>query len=99
MNMHGDQQFRKFHKNGMPKKGKKHNSHGCTFSHSQRLQSAKKQTKEALNNASIIDQDDNFAFIIGYTSGGAAYGLRWDEADAEIFSDGCQDGKIVRWQE
>jgi len=29
------------------------------------------------------DQDDVFAFIAGYTSGGAAYGVRWDELDDE----------------
>jgi len=28
-------------------------------------------------------QDDNFAYIAGYTSGGAPYGLRWDELDDE----------------
>jgi len=27
------------------------------------------------------DQDENFACIIGYTSGGAPYGLTWDEWD------------------
>ena len=27
------------------------------------------------------DQDNNFAVIIGYTSGGAPYGLSWDEWD------------------
>lgn len=26
-----------------------------------------------------IDQDENFAYIVGYTSGGAPYGLTWDE--------------------
>jgi hypothetical protein len=35
-------------------------------------------------------QDDNFAYIIGYTSGGAPYGLTWEEMpkeDAEDFND------------
>ena len=27
------------------------------------------------------DQDERFAFIVGYTSGGAAYGLTWEEWD------------------
>ena len=27
-------------------------------------------------------QDDNFAFIVGYTSGGAPYGITWEEWDA-----------------
>ncbi|MCB0190385.1 MAG: hypothetical protein KDJ65_00425 [Anaerolineae bacterium] len=26
-----------------------------------------------------LDQDEHFAFIIGYTSGGAPYGLTWEE--------------------
>lgn len=26
--------------------------------------------------------DDEFAFIAGYTEGGAPYGMRWDDADA-----------------
>lgn len=26
-----------------------------------------------------FDQDDTFAFIVGYTSGGAPYGITWDE--------------------
>ncbi len=28
-----------------------------------------------------FDQDEHFAFIIGYTSGGAPYGLTWEEWD------------------
>lgn len=27
------------------------------------------------------DSDDEFAFIAGYTEGGAPFGIRWDEAD------------------
>jgi hypothetical protein len=27
------------------------------------------------------DSDENFSFIAGYTSGGAAYGLTWEEYD------------------
>ena len=30
-----------------------------------------------------IDSDDTFAFIAGYTSGGAAYGIRWEDSDLE----------------
>lgn len=26
-----------------------------------------------------VDYDDSFAYIVGYTSGGAAYGLTWEE--------------------
>lgn len=27
------------------------------------------------------DQDDNFSYIVGYTSGGAPYGVTWEEWD------------------
>ncbi len=41
--------------------------------------------KEAKLNGHLegIDQDENFAYIVGYTSGGAPYGLTWDELDDE----------------
>ena len=29
-----------------------------------------------------FDQDEHFAFIVGYTSGGVPYGLTWEEWDA-----------------
>ncbi len=29
----------------------------------------------------IQDQDENFAFIMGYTSGGAPFGVTWEEWD------------------
>jgi hypothetical protein len=38
----------------------------------------KKAEKLALENP---DQDENFAFIAGYTSDGAPYGITWDEWD------------------
>ena len=42
----------------------------------------KKAEKLALENP---DQDDNFAFIAGYTSGGAPYGITWEEwEDLEV---------------
>jgi hypothetical protein len=41
---------------------------------------AKKQKKaEKLLPPENLDQDDNFAFIAGYTNGGAPYGITWDE--------------------
>ena len=30
----------------------------------------------------MFESDDFFAVIIGYTSGGAPYGLTWEEAEA-----------------
>jgi hypothetical protein len=34
---------------------------------------------EARERALGIDQDEHFAFIMGYTSGGAPYGITWEE--------------------
>ena len=39
----------------------------------------KKQQAEYLP----FDQDENFYYIAGYTSGGAPYGITWDEASEE----------------
>ena len=33
--------------------------------------------------ARFIDSDETFAFIAGYTSGGAAFGTRWEELEEE----------------
>ena len=38
----------------------------------------KKHVKKAVE-ASPLDQDDTFFFIAGYTSGGAPYGVTWEE--------------------
>ena len=31
------------------------------------------------------DSDENFSFIAGYTSGGAPYGLTWDEYNPNLY--------------
>ncbi len=31
-----------------------------------------------------IEQDENFSFIAGYTSGGFPYGSPWEETDDEL---------------
>lgn len=36
-----------------------------------------------------VEQDDNFSFIAGYTSGGFLYGNPWEETDDEL--DGVED--------
>ena len=44
---------------------------------------AKRRKKKQIVNQEIkynTDQDDTFYFIAGYTSGGAPYGIPWDEA-------------------
>jgi hypothetical protein len=35
-----------------------------------------------LENVSGIEQDEHFAFIVGYTPGGAPYGITWEEWEA-----------------
>ena len=35
-----------------------------------------------LESVSGIEQDDHFAFIVGYTPGGAPYGVTWEEWEA-----------------
>lgn len=54
--------------------------------HKQHLQNRKKKKrlqKEAKNEIRNLDQDDQFFFIAGYTSGGAPYGVTWDEMGLE----------------
>lgn len=49
------------------------------------LTEQKRKKKEEKMNVHLqgIDQDEHFAYIAGYTSGGAPYGLSWDELDEE----------------
>lgn len=44
-----------------------------------------KKTKRKIynNNEFEIEQDENFSFIAGYTSGGFPYGTTWEETDME----------------
>lgn len=44
---------------------------------------AQKQHKiEERNLNTAVESDEHFAYIVGYTSGGAPYGLRWEELPA-----------------
>ncbi|MEO7316007.1 MAG: hypothetical protein ABIW47_12530 [Ginsengibacter sp.] len=52
----------------------------------QRLASKLKRDKES-NSSSLFDSDENFAYIIGYTSGGAPYGVAHEEMNIENQSD------------
>lgn len=38
----------------------------------------RKKQEENFND--YIDSDENYYFIVGYTSGGAPYGITWEEA-------------------
>ena len=50
-----------------------------------RLQTAGKTRREgkAESPDENPDQDENFYFIAGYTSGGAPYGITWEQAEEE----------------
>ena len=49
-----------------------------------RAKEEKKREKELVNiSESCIDRDNTFYFIAGYTSGGAPYGLTWEEMGLE----------------
>lgn len=52
---------------------------------------ARRQTKQKCLDDELTDSDsdDTFAYIIGYTSGGAPYGVRWEEI--ENCQCGCGD--------
>lgn len=43
------------------------------------MQRKKQEKKQAEELETFIERDENFAFIVGYTSGGAAYGLTWEQ--------------------
>ena len=45
----------------------------------ERRKRRKQKKAEAMQQSFNSDQDDNFFFIAGYTSGGAPYGITWDE--------------------
>ncbi len=38
-----------------------------------------KETEKEAETGDIFGQDDHFAFIVGYTSGGVPYGITWEE--------------------
>jgi hypothetical protein len=51
-------------------------------------QRARRKEKDA--GGALCDWDAEFAFIAGYTEGGAPYGIRWDELDEEPARDRAQ---------
>ncbi|MBN1121815.1 MAG: DUF2695 domain-containing protein [Anaerolineae bacterium] len=67
-----------------------------TIERQRELRRQKKQER-TLEPFEGIDQDDHFAYIVGYTSGGAPYGLTWeewttleDEADEDMGEPGAR---------
>lgn len=53
----------------------------------QRRNRRRKQKALKEQEASNRDQDDNFFFIAGYTSGGAPYGVTWEQMGMEPWGD------------
>ena len=52
-----------------------------------RLEQKRKSQEESFSADISCDSDETFAFIAGYTSGGAPYGVTWGEmedADGEV---------------
>lgn len=43
----------------------------------------KKRTDDKSESAGLLEQDENFYFIAGYTDGGFPYGITWEEYEAE----------------
>lgn len=46
-----------------------------------------KKAEEESELLDILDSDDTFSFIAGYTSGGAPYGTTWEECDDDDSDD------------
>ena len=42
----------------------------------------------------VLEQDENFYFIAGYTSGGAPYGITWEQAYEEGLVEDDEEGDI-----
>ena len=55
-----------------------------------REQRKQRKQKNGIRNIDPSYQDENFFFIAGYTSGGAPYGLTWEEAGEEFSETGCE---------
>lgn len=53
----------------------------------------KKETRDNLAKEEIL-QDDRFFFIAGYTSGGAPYGITWEEMGLKPLDD-LEENKMV----
>ena len=52
--------------------------------HEERQMKKKKRNHQEME---AIEQDEYFYYIAGYTSGGAAYGITWEEMGLEPFED------------
>lgn len=59
-----------------------------------------KKKKKSKKEAGVLDdlQDEWFYFIAGYTSGGAPYGITWEEAERDGLLDD-EDKKRLQYDE
>ena len=73
----------------MAKKHKKTPDEKAVLMKQKKQQRRAKRKKEAKENpaAEEIYQDDRFFFIAGYTSGGALYGVTWEEMGLQPWED------------
>ena len=55
------------------------------------LKQKKREENEKKFKDPLFDSDDNFYFIAGYTSGGAPYGITWEEAELNNLIEECTD--------
>lgn len=46
-----------------------------------RAKKSKRKKKQQEFEEKLFESDENFAFIAGYTSGGAPYGITWEEME------------------
>ena len=54
-----------------------------------RLREQRKMQKSDI--ADYLEQDDRFYYIAGYTSGGAPYGVTWEEMGMSPYMEDCDD--------
>lgn len=46
-----------------------------------KVKNSKRKKKQKAYEENLFELDDTFAFIAGYTSGGAPYGITWEEME------------------
>ena len=53
-----------------------------------------RRKKPTVSDGYLVDNDDTFAFIAGYTSGGAPYGITWKDMDSGEDDDSQDEEEI-----
>lgn len=65
-----------------------------------KVRKSKRKKIQEVYEENLIESDDTFAFIAGYTSGGVPYGITWEEMeeierrDKEFLGEKYQDDNI-----